>query len=593
MNHALGQVLLPAPLGLALTDGRVLGSSARVLDYQKKQFVDSWTAPIGERGPRSEVCEELTVQLLDEPSGVRFDLVARAYDKGVALRYVIRDIPGGGTLTLAGEATCFKLPPGTQVYVSRDEGEYQRVAPGAVAPPAWPKLSADADQQSLADLPVTAELPGGLTVVIVESDRLHYPRLMLQSVAEDPDTLRTWLMRYPGRADGFYVTGEANAAPTFTVSAGFATPWRAIVIGTSPSAVIEHSGLVTALARHAVFSDTSWIKPGRAMRIMTRTTEAGLACIDFAARHKLEYVMYDAHWYGDGKDESDATVPIPAIDIHRVIDYGRQRSVGLIVYVDREPVRRQLDAMLDTYQQWGIAGIKFGFILEGRQEDSDFIFTLIRKCAERRIFVNLHDNLRPAGLERTLPNYLTLEGVRGNEQFPSARHNVTLPFVRNVGGPMDYTICYAAPRSQTTNAHQLAMSAVYYSPLNLLYWYDQPAKYAQGQWPELSWFDECPTSWDETRALSGVIGEYVVVARRSNARWFLGVMTNETGRTLELPLQFLGKGAWTAHIYADGPPATRARETPVVMSRKQLHAGMTLRLVLAPAGGQAIRFERG
>jgi len=181
--------------------------------------------------------------------------------------------------------------------------------------------------------------------------------------------------------------------------------------------------------------------------------------------------------------------------------------------------------------------------------------------------------------------------VRGNEQFPTARHNVTLPFTRAAAGPIDYTICYANPKNQTTNAHQLAMAAVYYNPLTFLYWYDTPDKYAGRDWPDLRWFDECPTTWDETRALSGAIGEHVVVARRHGRRWFLGAMTNEQGRVLPTALAFLGPGRWKATIFADGAAGGAASDTPVVIREQTVDAKTTLALDLKPSGGQAILFE--
>jgi alpha-glucosidase len=264
----------------------------------------------------------------------------------------------------------------------------------------------------------------------------------------------------------------------------------------------------------------------------------------------------------------------------------------MILYVDRVPAMRQRDALLDTYRRWGVAGIKFGFVWEGRQEDVDFIYDLVERCGRHRLMVNLHDNLRPAGLERTLPNYIALEGVRGNEQFPTARHNVTLPFTRALAGPIDYTICYAHERNQTTNAHQLAMAAVYYNPLTFLYWYDAPDKYASdAAWPELRWFDACPTSWDETVALGGAVGEHIAVARRRGGRWFLGAMTNEAARTLQIPLDFLGRGRWRATMFSDGPRAAQPRETPVAISSRKVRASDRLKLELAPSGGQAILFE--
>jgi alpha-glucosidase len=169
---------------------------------------------------------------------------------------------------------------------------------------------------------------------------------------------------------------------------------------------------------------------------------------------------------------------------------------------------------------------------------------------------------------------------------------VTLAFTRNVAGPMDYTICYAHEKNLTTNAHQLAMAVVYYSPLSFLYWYDKPAKYAHGDWSDLNFFDECPATWDETRALAGDIGEYVVVARRRGQRWFLGAMTNEAPRKVEVRLSFLGTGAWHARIFADGVAADSPNRTPVLIRDQEVEADQLLLLSLSPSGGQAIRFTR-
>jgi alpha-glucosidase len=461
-----------------------------------------------------------------------------------------------------------------------------------MAPAAHPDLTESCDPEPLADIPVTASLASGHTVVISESDRLHYPRLALRAASGEQDTLVTHLMRFPGRATGYSGPGSTPPQNSFQVEAPFTTPWRVLLIGERPTDVIGSAALIQTLATPSLFKDTSWIRPGRAIRsFRDNTTEAGIACVDFAVRRKLEYIEYDAHWYGDGTDPSDATVPIAGLDIQRVVEYARQRNVGVILYVDRVPAMRQLDDILRTYSNWGVAGIKFGFIWEGRQSDVDWLFEVIRKCGEHRLLVNLHDNLRPAGLERTLPNYIALEGVRGNEQFPTARHNVTLPFTRNLIGPIDYTICYAHEKNQTTNAHQLAMAVVYYNPLTFLYWYDKPAKYAQGEWPELSFFDECPTTWDETRVLAGEIGEYIVIARRRGQRWFLGAMTNELPRQLNISLSFLAGGTWEAHAYKDGPPGPVANQTAVRVSQQLVTSGQQLKLELAPSGGQAIRFE--
>lgn len=156
---------------------------------------------------------------------------------------------------------------------------------------------------------------------------------------------------------------------------------------------------------------------------------------------------------------------------------------------------------------------------------------------------------------------------------------------------MDYTICYAHERNQTSNAHQLALAVVFYNPLNFLYWYDEPAKYAARANADLAFFDACPTSWDETRGLAGEIGEYAVVARRSGARWFLGAITNERARQIEISLDFLGKGRWRAHIFADAAIGGRPVDRPVVIDHREITAGARLALALGASGGQAILFE--
>jgi hypothetical protein len=343
----------------------------------------------------------------------RFALIARAYDSGAAIRFQLLEAPTS-SLTLTGEATEFCLPKDALVYSSRDEGTYQRSPQTKVAPIPHPPLTPSCDIGDLADTPITATLPDGTAMLITESDRLHYPRLMLRSTARG---LETRLMRYPGRATGYSGPGDTQPEDRFDVPSTFATPWRLIVIAPSVAGLIERQDLVPTLATPNRLGDVRWVKPGRLMRIRNYTTQAGLDTVDFAAQRKLDYVLWDAHWYGDGTDPSDATRPIPAIDIQRVIQHARAKGIGMILYVDRVPAMRQLDAIVETYQRWGVAGIKFGFVWEGRQSDVDFLYRLVETCGRHRLFVNLHDNLRPAGLERTLPNYLTLEGVRGNENF--------------------------------------------------------------------------------------------------------------------------------------------------------------------------------
>jgi alpha-glucosidase len=303
----------------------------------------------------------------------------------------------------------------------------------------------------------------------------------------------------------------------------------------------------------------------------------------------MQYIEFDSGWYGPERDaSSDPTKPIPGLDIHSVISYAANKGIGVILYLGVMALTNTT-SLFALYRQWGVAGVKLGFILDGTQAMTDSITGWATTAATYKLLVDMHDDMRPFGQDRTYPNFITMEGVRGNERFPTATHNVTLPFARNVGGPMDYTICLGQSRNQTTNAHQMAMAAVYYQPLAFIYWYDAPSKYANaGNWPQLPWFDAIPTTWDESRALAGRIGQYVAVARRSGTTWYLGAMTNETGRTLSVPLSFLGSGNWTATVYADGTPASPPYRTPTVVSSASVTSASSLSMVLAPSGGQAV-----
>jgi alpha-glucosidase len=583
------EILAPSALALLLADGARLGPGAEAGQTTHREITGEWSPLHGVRTRSSQACREIRVELEDKARRICFALIARAYDSGAAIRFQLLEAPTS-SLTLTGEATEFCLPKDALVYSSRDEGTYQRSPQTKVAPIPHPPLTPSCDIGDLADTPITATLPDGTAMLITESDRLHYPRLMLRSTARG---LETRLMRYPGRATGYSGPGDTQPEDRFDVPSTFATPWRLIVIAPSVAGLIERQDLVPTLATPNRLGDVRWVKPGRLMRIRNYTTQAGLDTVDFAAQRKLDYVLWDAHWYGDGTDPSDATRPIPAIDIQRVIQHARAKGIGMILYVDRVPAMRQLDAIVETYQRWGVAGIKFGFVWEGRQSDVDFLYRLVETCGRHRLFVNLHDNLRPAGLERTLPNYLTLEGVRGNENFPTATHNCTLAFARALSGPIDYTICYANPKNRTTNAHQMALAAVYFSPLASLYWYDTPDKYAGREWPELAFLDECPTVWAETLAIGGAIGEFAAVARRAkDGRWFVGAITNEAARSLTINLSFLGPGRWRMRRFADGAPAEIPSRTPVEVSTEIVTAQSRLDVAMAPSGGQALILEK-
>jgi alpha-glucosidase len=566
-------VIDTSALGLRLADGTVLGSDVTLLRDDYRTTRTTWSPVYGRNATVTDHYQEQRWTLQDSASGIRFGVQIRAYRTGVALRYILLE---KGTTTIADELTTFVFPDDTTVYSARDEDAYLPVAPDAIPSTG----TSSTDQGPLTDLPLTAALSNGYIACVCESSRLNFPRLMLSSVPGQPGTLSAYLMEHTARGSGPVET-------TATVTTPFATPWRAVVIGATHAELVDNAELVLNLAPPTALTDTSWIKPGKVFRCEL-STAAGLAGVDFAVARGVEYIEYDAGWYGPEFTTTDATKPIAAIDLPSVISYATGKGIGVFLYVNRIALT-DADVLFGLYKSWGVAGIKLGFINEGTQSMTNQITGWAQTAAKYELLIDMHDDVRPFGYERAYPNYISLEGVRGNEQFPTATHNVTLPFARNIGGPIDYTICYGQSRNKTTNAHQMAMAAVYYQPLNFLFWYDRPSKYANpAGWPGLPWFNAVPTTWDESRTLAGSIGEYVAVARRHGSAWYLGAMTNETARTLSIPLSFLGSGSYTASVYADGTPGSSPFRTPVVVGTRTVTSETTLDVAMAPAGGQAI-----
>ncbi|MET7736556.1 glycoside hydrolase family 97 catalytic domain-containing protein [Streptomyces sp. NPDC005402] len=575
VTRAGAAVVGTSVLGLVMSDGTTLGAANTVVtNYQHWTKDSTWTPVYGRSATIRDHYQEMRWNLQDSGSGVTFGIQIRAYNTGVALRYTLL---GTGKATISDELTSFVFPGGTLVYSARDESVYTPVVPDAIPSTG----TSGTDVGPLTDMPLLVTLAGGLRACICESSRVNYPRGMLTSVSGQSNTLKTYLMKKTARGSGPVQT-------TSTVTTPFATPWRVLVLGSSDADLVDNAELVLNLAPAGALTDTTWIRPGKVFRC-NLTTAAGIAGVDFAVARSLDYVEYDAGWYGPEFTTTDATAAIPDIDLPTVIDHATTNGIGVFLYVNRLALTDP-DTLFALYKSWGVAGIKLGFINDGTQTMTNQIIAWAKTAAKYNLLIDMHDDVRPFGYERTYPNWISLEGVRGNEQFPTATHNVTLPFARNIGGPMDYTICYGQSRDQTTNNHQMAMAAVYYQPLNFVYWYSTPSSYATtANWPGLSWFDAVPTTWDESRTLTGSIGEYIAVARRSGATWFLGAMTNETARTLSVPLDFLDSGvSYTATVYADGTAGTTPHATPTVVSTRTVTSSTTLSMAMTSAGGQAV-----
>ena len=386
------------------------------------------------------------------------------------------------------------------------------------------------------------------------------------------------------------------------------------MIGSDPGDLLEKNYLLLNLNDSSEIADESWIKPGKVLREVTLTTEGAIAAVDFTSAHNMQYVEFDAGWYGpenDDKSDARAVNPDPArskgpLDMEEVIRYGKSKNIGILLYVNRKALEKQIDELLPVYQKWGVAGIKFGFVRVGNQEVTAWLHESIKKLVSYRMVADVHDEYRPTGVSRTYPNFLTMEGIRGDEESPSNSHTLITMFTRMLAGQADNTICYYNERvdkKMGSHASQLAKAVCIFSPLQFLYWYDKAAPSLvkdDGQWgatnyigtePELEFFDKVPTVWDDTKVLYGKIGEYGVIARRKNDEWFIGGINGEAARTLKLNFSFLDPDIkYSAKIYSDDPSVntrTHVRIDSMIVDSKtvyplQLPANNGIALDLAP-----------
>ncbi len=556
-------IVLPSRLGL---EPDFLGEFA-VARTVTESHQEQWSPVYGERKVIPDNYCELHVDL-KQASGRLLRLTFRAYNEGAALRYSLPE-QAAKAFKFTGERTEFRFPPNTWAYEEHStEGPYQRVSSDAIRP--W------------CERPLTLEYANGVFAALAEAANVRYPRMLLSPVPDVPGALVSAL----GGSSANGLRGERHD-PTARLAAGESTPWRLFLVGDKPGDLLERNYLVLNLNPPVALADTSWIKPGKAMRDITRTTANSKAIIDFAATAGLQYVHLDAGWYGsEDAVKGDASAARAAnLDIQEVLRYAREKNVRLLVYVDRKQIKKQRDVLFPLYEKWGVAGVKLGFVNVGPQDETAWITETIQKAAEHHLMLNIHDGYRSTGIERTYPNLMTVEGIRGNEAMPTPEHNCTLPFTRYLSGPADYTVCYYNERIKTTHAHQLAMAVVSYSPLQWIFWYDSPRMY-QGE-PEVEFFRQVPTVWDDTKVLHGKIGEYATIARRSGDAWFVGTINNREPRTLRLPLTFLTPGkSYQAHLYSDSDAV--ATRTHVAVETRAVDAQTTLEVPLRRAGGQAV-----
>ena len=551
------------------------GENARIRDHYR-QMVLHYEKGSNGQGTVSEG--------YDKRKYYAMDIIVRAYNEGVAFCYHFPETANSLFLHITGEQTSFAMPEGTMAwYEEWAQGPYEKrsltPSPSPLRATLLPSggRKGEGSEWFESERPLLMQLPDDTYVALLEAAMKDYARGKFKLIKDN--------------------VLQVAMYDSADIISPYDTPWRVIMAGERAVDLINHKDLILNLNAPAdsslftLHSSLSWIRPGKAFRSGRLDKASIFKSIDFCAEFGIPYVELDAGWYGpEGKVSSDARKVIETRDftMPEVCDYAKSKGIGVWVYVNQRALYQQLDELLPLYQQWGIKGIKFGFVQIGNQQWSTWLHNAVEKCAKYQMMVDIHDEYRPTGLSRTYPHLLTQEGIGGNEEMPDATHNVTLPFTRYLCGPGDYTLCYFNNRVKNTKGHQLAMMAVYYSPLQFLFWYDNP--YTKG-WDssELKFWKDCPTVFDESIALDGQPGEYIIQARRSGEDWFVGAMTNTEARTVSIPTDFLPKGKYEVEIYNDDP--TLDTQTKVKSEKIKVKNGKAITLQLQPSGGAALHFS--
>jgi alpha-glucosidase len=566
-------VLADSQLGLTLKDAPPLEQGFRIAKSDISAHDETWKPVYGERSGYRDHYRQLMLELVDGQPSRTLQLIFRAYDEGAAFCYSFPRQAGANEFTIVSENTRFHFTGNHTVWtVYTAQGDYAGIKGHGGSMPLG-KIKSGAER------PMPVRMADDLYAALGEARLVDYARMKFRVAKGLDNTLESVL-------DG-----------PVEVKTPYRSPWRVVMVADCPGKLLEHDYLFLNLNDPCAIGDTSWIQPGKVLRETTLTTAGGRACVDFCVAHHFRYVLFDAGWYGpEGDKRSDARrVNVdPArnraknpLDLQNVLRYAKSKGIGIILYVNHLAAERQLDEILPLYEQWGVRGVKLGFVNVGPQQWTTWLNAAARQCAAHKLMLDVHDEYRPSGYCRTYPNWMTVEGIGGNEEFPTPIHNATLPFSRFLVGAADYTFCWYSPRLVNSHAHQLAISVIFYSPWSVLYWYDRPQQY-RGE-KELEFWDDLPTVWDDTRVINGSIGEYVSVARRKADAWWLGTIQAVQHGPLRVPLNFLEPDRkYTATVYSD---ANRDGSQPrsVKIERLAVDRSTVLTVDIPANGGHAVR----
>jgi alpha-glucosidase len=594
------EILSPSKISMTLIDGTILGKNAKVRRNKILSVNEDIIPVVARKNARiPDVYNQLTLSFKD------YNLHFRAFDEGVVYRW---EITKTGPLKVMEELATFTFPEDHKVWFPEEESMFSHQERSYLNV----KLS-EITPERFASTGLLVSCNNNVKVFISESDLItDYAGMFLKGSAENP-------FRLEGKFAGVVLEenqrNDRDVAPVkyadyiAELKGPKSFPWRVMVISEDDKQLVE-SELIYKLAPENVLENTEWIKPGKvawdwwnALNIYGVDFKSGVNnntykyYIDFAAKYGLDYIILDEGWY----HLDDIMHVKDEIDVQELVDYGKEKGVGIILWVVWKALDKKLTEALDQFETWGVKGIKIDFMQRDDQWMVNFYEKIARECAQRKLLVDYHGAYKPVGLDRKYPNVVSYEGLKGLENCkwsdqPDPEHNLTLPFIRMVAGPMDYTPgamlnankenfrdIFNAPMSPGTRCHQLAMYVVFESPLQMLA--DNPSNYYRE--PEcMEFLKEVPTVWDETHVQEAKVGDYILMARRLGNTWYVGAMTDWSPRTLELDLSFLGSGNYKAQIWKDGVNADK-HAADFKQEEMSVSNSSKIKIKMAPGGGWA------
>jgi len=585
-------VVNPSKLGIEFKDEKPMAGNFAVLDHQTKAEKETWVPVV--KSKHAEILNnynELTLKLKEKSDPGRImELQVRAYNDGVAFRTRLPRGAKAGDREIVKELTTFSVPGDPKAWVV-EYGAYSTSNETEF----FERPLSYVNEKTIAGMPFLMDYGNSCWVAITEAKIENYPAFYIGTNGT-PGQLTTKLVPVPGEP-------ETGVKARFNDEVS--TPWRVIMVGDNPGTLIE-SEIIQNLNDPCAIKDPSWIKPGMCAWDHWWSGEVKMEMpvirqyIDLASEMGWPYMLVDWQWYGKfNSPEADITKWAPQIDMPEIISYAKSKNVKIIVWLYSSDVNRNsaFKTAFPLYRKWGVAGIKIDFMDRDDQQMVNWYHDIIQCAAENQLMVDFHGAYKPDGIIRTWPNMITREGVMGNEYYKfsdkmSPEHNVKLAFTRMLAGQMDYTpggflnVTREQWKQQVpalvwnTRAAELSKFVIYESPLTVVC--DHPDNILNQ--PGADFLKIVPTVWDDIRFLGGYPGEWVALAKRSGDKWFIGVMNNSVGKSIEIKLDFLPAGNHEAEVWAD---AKNSDKEPKELKKSviKIKQGSPLKITLAKNGG--------